>query len=86
MISRVLRRRLTNQQGIAWDRSRGRNGSLYGISREGSQVVEMRVPLRDCSWNVPTQSAMSMDLVTLLDWMAEDSQKNETFMLTANRL
>ncbi|KAK4495077.1 hypothetical protein PRZ48_013404 [Zasmidium cellare] len=41
-------------QGIAWDRSQGRNGSLYGISREGSQIVEMRVPLQNCSWTVPT--------------------------------
>lgn len=42
-------------QGIAWDRSQGRNGSLYGVSREGGKIVEMRVPLQNCSWNVPTK-------------------------------
>ena len=40
-------------QGIVWDRSQGRNGSLYGISRDTSEVVEMRVPLQDCEWNTP---------------------------------
>lgn len=40
-------------QGIAWDRSQGRKGSLYGISRESTQMVEMRVPLQECEWNVP---------------------------------
>jgi hypothetical protein len=41
-------------QGIAWDLSEGRNGSLYGISRESTEVMEMRVPLQECEWNVPT--------------------------------
>lgn len=40
-------------QGIAWDRSQGTNGSLYGISRESTQIVEMRVPLQECEWDVP---------------------------------
>jgi hypothetical protein len=38
-------------QGIAWDRTsqaQGGNGTLYGISRESLQVVEMRVPLQTC--------------------------------------
>lgn len=38
-------------QGIAWDRSaraQGGNGTLFGISRESRQVVEMRVPLQTC--------------------------------------
>ena len=39
-------------QGIAWDRLEGRNGSLYGISREETQIVEMRVPLQDCAWDI----------------------------------
>ncbi|OCT49480.1 putative cycloisomerase [Cladophialophora carrionii] len=41
-------------QGIAWDRSaqaQGGNGTLYGISRESRQVVEMRVPLQGCRPN-----------------------------------
>jgi hypothetical protein len=41
-------------QGIAWDRSartQGGNGTLYGISRESRQVVEMRVPLQACRPN-----------------------------------
>lgn len=46
---------LTPQQGIAWHRSRGRNGSIHRISRKGSQVVEMRVLLENCSWDVPTK-------------------------------
>ena len=41
-------------QGIAWDRSQDRNGSLYGISRASTEVVEMRVPLQDCEWITPT--------------------------------
>jgi hypothetical protein len=40
-------------QGIAWDRSDGAGGSLYGISRESAEIVEMRVPLQDCAWNGP---------------------------------
>ncbi|KAK4951765.1 hypothetical protein LTR10_009685 [Elasticomyces elasticus] len=40
-------------QGIAWDRSEGRNGSLYGISRASTEVVEMKAPLQDCEWNMP---------------------------------
>ncbi|KIX04562.1 uncharacterized protein Z518_05432 [Rhinocladiella mackenziei CBS 650.93] len=38
-------------QGIAWDRSlrpEGGNGTLYGISRESRQVVEMNIPLQPC--------------------------------------
>lgn len=38
----------------AWDRSRGRDGSLYGISRESLQIVEMRTQLQDCAWDGPT--------------------------------
>lgn len=41
-------------QGIAWDRSaqpQGGNGTLYGISRQSRQVVEMRVPLQPCRTN-----------------------------------
>ncbi len=41
-------------QGIAWDRSaraQGGNGTLYGISRESRQVVEMRVALQACRVN-----------------------------------
>lgn len=41
-------------QGIAWDRSQGRNGSLYGISRVSAEVVEISVELQDCDWDVPT--------------------------------
>ena len=40
-------------QGIAWDRSQGRDGSLYGIYRDEAQVVEMTAPLQDCEWHVP---------------------------------
>ena len=40
-------------QGIAFDRSQGRNGSLYGINREATEIVEMRVPLQECEWDVP---------------------------------
>lgn len=36
-------------QGIAWDRSEERSGSLYGISIEESQVVEMRFSLQNRS-------------------------------------
>lgn len=41
-------------QGIAWDRSaqpQNGNGTLYGISRNSRQVVEMRVPLQTCTIN-----------------------------------
>ena len=40
-------------QGIAWNRSQGRNGSLYGTHRGEAHVVEMTAPLQDCQWNVP---------------------------------
>lgn len=42
-------------QGIAWDRSEGTDGSLYGISRESTEIVEMRAPLQECAWNVPVE-------------------------------
>lgn len=38
-------------QGIAWDRSQCRNGSLYGIYRDEPEVVEMSAPLQDCEWD-----------------------------------
>ncbi len=41
-------------QGIAWDRSiksTVANGTLYGISRESRQVVEMNIPLQTCQPN-----------------------------------
>ena len=41
-------------QGIAWDRSEGQNGSLWGISRQGGQVIQMSAPLQDCAWDLPT--------------------------------
>ena len=41
-------------QGIAWDRSNGTGAgemrTLYGISRESSEVVEMNAPLQDCEY------------------------------------
>lgn len=40
-------------QGIAWDRSGGKDGSLYGIYRDEAEVVEMSAPLQDCEWNIP---------------------------------
>ncbi|KAJ9634426.1 hypothetical protein H2204_006251 [Knufia peltigerae] len=51
-------------QGIAWDRSKGPqnggNGTLYGISRESKQVVEMSVPLQTCqtTTNLPVGSIL----------------------------
>jgi hypothetical protein len=36
-------------QGIAWDRSgSGSNASLWGISRDSQEVVEMKVPQQQC--------------------------------------
>lgn len=49
-------------QGIAWDRSGGNAtegsggmGSLYGISRESREVVEMEAPLQECESGLPLQ-------------------------------
>jgi hypothetical protein len=42
-------------QGIAWDRTQGTDGNLYGISRDTTEVVEMTAPLQECEWNVPVQ-------------------------------
>ncbi|ETN38139.1 uncharacterized protein HMPREF1541_07763 [Cyphellophora europaea CBS 101466] len=49
-------------QGIAWDRSglngtavTGQTGSLYGISRESREVVEMEAPLQNCTGGLPLQ-------------------------------
>jgi hypothetical protein len=52
-------------QGIAWDRSNGSVGetglgTLYGISRESLQVVEMEAPLQECVYGVDGVGRLSV--------------------------
>jgi hypothetical protein len=50
-------------QGIAWDRSNGTvggMGTLYGISRESLQVVEMEAPLQECVYGVDGVGRLSV--------------------------
>lgn len=57
-------------QGIAWDRSAqssSGNGSLYGISRENRQVVEMQVPLQACRPNTSLPVGMVLQPGNFID-------------------